>query len=79
MITEKNLKSKNLSVVSDSVYTVFLYVNEYKTAGDLQPYEYAKNRIKSILTEQNKNDFLRTYRKKLYEDGVRDGKAKRYK
>ncbi len=78
MITEKKLQNGKLCTLADSVHTVFLFVNEYKEAGDLQPYEYAKNRIRSILMEQNKNEFLLNFRRNLYESGIKKGDAKRF-
>ena len=78
-IKEKDLQTKKMTVMSDSMYTAFLYLEDYKNIGDLQPFEYAKDRIKSILTEQGKNDYLNSYRKSLYEQAVQKGDAKRYK
>ncbi len=78
-IKEKDLQNNHLVVNSDSMHTVFLYVQEFKTSGDLQPFEYAQKRIRSILTEQNKNEFLRSYHKNLYEAAIQKGQAKRYK
>lgn len=78
-IKEKDLQPKKLVTLKDSTYSVFLYVEDYRNIGDLQPFEYAQDRIKSILTEQGKNDFLNSYRKGLYESAVQKGEAKRYK
>lgn len=78
-LRDGELRDGHLMSVSDSVHTVFLYVQEVKEAGDLQPFEYTKSRIRSILTEQSKNEYLRNYRKGLYEIGIQKGDAKRYK
>ncbi|MBR0502338.1 MAG: hypothetical protein IJJ77_03735 [Paludibacteraceae bacterium] len=78
-LRDKELRAGHLVSASDSVHTVFLYVQESKEAGDLQPFEYTKSRIRSILTEQSKNEYLRNYRKGLYEIGIQKGDAKRYK
>lgn len=78
MISEKKLQNGKLCTISDSTNTVFLFVEDFKQTGDLQPYEYAKNRIRSILMEQNKNEFLFNFRKNLYETGVKKGEAKRF-
>lgn len=78
-LRDGELREGHLMSVSDSVHTVFLYVQEVKEAGDLQPFEYTKSRIRSILTEQSKNEYLRNYRKGLYEIGIQKGDAKRYK
>lgn len=78
-IREKDLQNNHLVEVADSMHTAFLYVQEFKPSGDPQPFEYAQARIRSILTEQNKNEFLRGYRKKMYESAIQNGQAKRYK
>lgn len=77
-IQETDFKDKKLYVETDSVRTVFLYVNACKLAGDKQPFEFAKSRIHSILTEQKKADFLRSYRNSLYEKGLQNGSVKCY-
>ncbi len=77
-IQETDFKEKKLYEESDSVRTVFLYVNACKLAGDKQPFEFAKSRIHSILTEQRKADFLRSYKNSLYEKGLQNGSVKCY-
>ncbi len=78
-ISEKDLHSGQLCTVADSVYTVLLYVSDFKSAGDLQPFEAARGRIHSILMERNKNGFLSDYRSNLYESAMKKGEAKWYK
>ena len=67
-IHEVDFKNKTLYKETDSVRTVFLYVTECVSAGDMQP----------ILTEQRKTGYLRSYRNELYERGVSNGSVKRY-
>ena len=45
----------------------------------MQPFEFVEDRIRSILTEQKKIEFLRDYRLNLYEEALKSGAAKRYK
>lgn len=78
-IMEENLHKGKLCTVSDSIHTIFFYVSEYVKAGELQPYDYAQPRIKTVLLEQKKHEFLQEYTKNLYELGIRKGHAKRYK
>ncbi len=77
-IHEVDFKGKTLYTETDSVRTVFLYVSECVSAGDMQPFEFAKSRIRSILTEQRKTGYLRSYRNELYERGLSNGSVKRY-
>lgn len=68
-----------MQVQRDSVYSAFLYLSELKKPGEMQPFEFVEDRIRSILTEQKKIEFLRDYRLNLYEDALKSGAAKRYK
>jgi hypothetical protein len=77
-IHEVDFKEKTLYTETDSVRTVFLYVTKCVSAGDMQPFEFAKSRIRSILTEQRKTGYLRSYRNELYERGLSNGSVKRY-
>ncbi len=77
-IHEVDFKNKTLYKETDSVRTVFLYVTECVSAGDMQPFDFAKSRIRSILTEQRKTGYLRSYRNELYERGLSNGSVKRY-
>lgn len=79
MLCNQDLKKNHLITVADSVHTVFLYVQDFIEIGDYQPFEYTKSRIRSILIEQSKNEYLRNYKKSLYEIGIQNGDAKRYK
>lgn len=78
-IHETDFKENKLYEETDSIKSVFLYVSACKLAGEQQPFEFAKNRIHSILTEQKKADFLRAYRNGLYEKGLQSGSVKCYK
>ena len=64
-IHELDFKDGTLYTESDSVRTVFLYVTKCVATGNMQPFEFAKSRIHSILTEQKKNTYLRSYRNDL--------------
>jgi len=77
-IHEVDFKENTLYTETDSVRTAFLYVTKCVSAGDMQPFEFAKSRIRSILTEQRKTGYLRSYRNELYERGLSNGSVKRY-
>ena len=77
-IHEVDFKNRTLYTETDSVRTVFLYVTQCVSSGDMQPFDFAKSRIRSILTEQRKTGYLRSYRNELYERGLSNGSVKRY-
>lgn len=72
------LKHRSFFESKDSSSTFFLFVQEYIPEGEIQPLEYAEPRIKEIILEQRKNNYLKEFGNKLYEDGIRAGKVKRH-
>ena len=62
----------------DSSFTYFLAVHDYKIDGELQPLDYVEGKIREILLEQKKNNFLKRFSNELFEDGVKSGKVKLY-
>jgi len=62
----------------DGEYAYFLFVKEYLPEGALQPLEHAESKARGILLEQKKNNFLKQFGNKLYEDALNKGKVKIY-
>ena len=75
---KENLKYRPFYEGRDSLSTYFLFVKDYKLEGELQPLDYAESKIRGILLEQRKNNFLKQFGEKLYEEGVKKEKVKRY-
>ena len=75
---KESLKYRPFYEGKDSLSTYFLFVREYKLEGEQQPLDYAESKIRGILLEQRKNAFLKQFSDKLYEEGVKKGKVKRY-
>lgn len=61
---------------SDEEFTYMLIVQDYILAGAPQPFDYVKDRITNMLTEQRKVDYLRDLSEKLYNDAKQSGKIK---
>ncbi|MDD4971794.1 MAG: hypothetical protein PHT07_20400 [Paludibacter sp.] len=55
---------------SDSLEHFFLRIESYKTTGQVEPYEMAKDRISNILLNKQKADFITKFEKELYNDAV---------
>ena len=75
---KENLKQRSFYESRDSLSTYFLYVQEYISEGELQPLEYAESKIRGILLEQRKSNYLKQFGNRLYEEGVKEGKVKLY-
>lgn len=77
-ITDANtfLKNNKTVEVSDSSYCYLLNISEYIPAGGVAPYDYANAQIVEMLMNQRKVDFLKEFEEELYNDAIRNGKAK---
>ncbi len=73
---KESLKQHSFYESQDSLATYFLYVQEYVLEGEPQPLDYAENKIREILLEQKKNNFLRQFSDKLYDEAVKKGEVK---
>ncbi|MFA6779675.1 MAG: hypothetical protein WCU80_07840 [Paludibacteraceae bacterium] len=71
-------REKSVYEVKDSVSTFLCYVERYRSVGDVQPFEYAEPRIKAIISERKKNDFLKKFGDDLLEEASKSGELKRY-
>lgn len=56
---------------SDSIQHYFLRITAYRTIGQTEPFEMAKERISNILLNKNKADFISTFETELYDDAVK--------
>lgn len=62
--------------VSDSTKFYFLNISKAIPIGDIEPYEYAKDRISSTILNRKKTDFIRTFEKNVYNDAIKKGNVK---
>ena len=72
---EKNIiTSPNIFEQEDSVFTYLLKVTDYRLVGNTAPYDFANKKIESILLNQKKIDFIRTFEEELYNDSSKNTK-----
>lgn len=71
-ITEpsKFIASNSFYETEDSLQHYFLKIIEYKLIGDTEPFEIAKNKIETIISNQQKNEFISSFEDDLYNDAV---------
>lgn len=62
--------------VQDSSYHYLLRVLESKTPDDIEPYEMAKDKIYTILSNMQKTSFIRDFETKLYDEAKRKNDIK---
>lgn len=69
--------NKNVEV-RDSSFVYLLNIKEYKTIGSETPFEYIKNQLIEVYTEQRKSDYLKKVQQDLYDKAVSDEEIKFY-
>ncbi|MCL2073798.1 MAG: hypothetical protein FWH18_07750 [Marinilabiliaceae bacterium] len=61
---------------TDNEYNYYLNINEYMIIGQTAPLSYVENRIKAILLNKKRVEFIYHLEKELYEEGVRNNLVK---
>jgi len=72
------LKTNKNVEVRDSSFVYLLNIKEYKLTGSEAPYDYIKNQLIEIYTEQRKADYLKQLQEDLYNKAVSDDEIKFY-
>lgn len=67
---ERFLKYNKYYEKSDSLYYYLLNVKEYKLPGEIAPLEYVEEKIKAILLNKKRIDFINKLESDLYEEGM---------
>lgn len=72
------LKANKNVEVRDSSFVYLLNIKEYKSIGSEAPYEYIKNQLMEVYTEQRKSDYLKQVQQDLYNKATTDNEIKFY-
>lgn len=56
--------------------TYLLHITEYIPSGESMPYDFAKGKIREMLTREKKGDYRQKLLKSLYRKGIQEGKLK---
>lgn len=75
---EAFLKTNKTLEVTDSSSCYLLHIREHLLKGQIEPFEYAEPRIKEILVNQRKLEFLKEFEEELYNDALNGGDVKFY-
>src|ERR1035437_9888505 len=66
----KFLASTKFVETQDSLQHYFLRIESFRTSGQVEPYDMAKERIAAILLDKQKADFISKFQNDLYNDAV---------
>lgn len=56
--------------------TYLLHITEFIPSGEVMPYDFAKGKIREMLTREKKGDYRQKLLKSLYRKGIEEGKLK---
>ncbi len=78
-IDPKNLLANHTFYeTSDSTYTYMLDIADYKLAGSTAPLEFVSERIRTMLNNQRKQEYIKQFEQSLYDDAVNSGQITFY-
>lgn len=64
------LKNNRTFELRDTALVYWVKIEDYKIKESTSPFEFVRNEIRLILLNRRKNDFLASYRKKLFDEAV---------
>ncbi|MFW6043779.1 MAG: hypothetical protein ACOCPW_05435 [Marinilabiliaceae bacterium] len=67
---ERFLRYNRYYEKTDDVYRYFLVINDYMTVGDTAPLSYVEDRIKAILLNKKRGEFIKSLEKELYDEAL---------
>ncbi|MGL4292061.1 MAG: peptidyl-prolyl cis-trans isomerase [Bacteroidales bacterium] len=70
-------ENKSLEVTQDSSW-YYLSVDRYIPEGEIQPFEFARDKVREALLNQKKKGFVRSIEDELYQKAIREQKIKFY-
>ncbi len=73
------IKSYKYLETKDSSFLYFMKILDSRVLGDIEPYDIAKDKIKIILINKQKNDFIRTFENNLYDEAIKEKQIRYFK
>ena len=71
--------STRLSEVAHSTKHYFLHISKAIPMGDVEPYEYARESLSTIIINKRKSDFIINFEKNVYNNAINKGEVKFFK
>jgi hypothetical protein len=68
------LRRNNYYTVTDLEKCFFLYISDFRLAGEKAPYDFVKDRIESLILNNRKLEFIQELEKHIYQKGKDDNK-----
>jgi len=72
------LSSHTFAELKDDNYYYFINIKDYVLRGNIAPYEYIYDQVKTIIVNNRRNDFLQKLEDGIYNEAVRENTLKVY-
>ncbi len=69
---ERYLRNNTYYETSDSINNYFLSINDYKLPADVAPLEFVEKKIRAILLNKKRQEFIKQLESDLYEEALRN-------
>ncbi|MCI1648179.1 MAG: peptidyl-prolyl cis-trans isomerase [Bacteroides sp.] len=73
---EDYLKTKRHLELKDTAFYYFLNISDYRSAGEIEPYEFARSKVKEMLMNMKEVNFMKEVKSDLYERAVKRNQIK---
>ena len=70
--TERFIKNNTYHHTTDSLYQYFLSIKEYKLGNEVAPLEFVESKIKAILLNKKRLEFIKQLESDLYEEALKN-------
>lgn len=73
---EDYLNEKRHMELKDTAFYYFLNISDYRSAGEIEPYDFARSKVREMLMNMKEVDFMKQVKKDLYEWAVKRNQIK---
>lgn len=72
------LNNNRFAETTDDYFRYFLYIHDYKLKGDISPMAFEQQRIKSMVLNQRKKEFIEYWRRNLFNQAIESNRIETF-
>ncbi|MBP5455635.1 MAG: hypothetical protein J6Y37_03985 [Paludibacteraceae bacterium] len=73
------MRQRSMYETKDSTLAFMIYVDEFLSEGEAQPFSYAEPRVRAMISEKRKSATIKKYEGDLYNEALKNGDLKIYR
>ncbi|MBO4806973.1 MAG: hypothetical protein J5554_13145 [Paludibacteraceae bacterium] len=73
------MRHRSMYETKDSTLTFMIYIDEFLSEGEAQPFSYAEPRVRAMISEKRKSATIKKYEGDLYNEALKNGDLKIYR